>query len=191
MRRLLEKNNLRVQLTEPQLGCTDIGSLFYHIFEERKKLDRKYLYSSPKPAAPFAHLDLTVFADAICEKVENLIALNQQLVVEDFARIPDLAIRLSEGMPIGSYPKSDITNSKKESSADNRLSLNDQGMLDPQKYTEAIKALRSIKRNAVTMQETGGSTLLPDIRSLKNRFDGFVESIVDEVDIAIEGLEGK
>lgn len=145
MRRLLEKNNLKVNLTKPQLGYTDIGSLFYHLIEERISLDRRYLYSTPRPAFPFAHLSLTEFSDAICEKVEELIALSQQLVVEDFARIPDLAKQLSERMPIGSYPKLDHITSTKENNLDDKLLPNAQGIIDLQKYSETINAVQEYR----------------------------------------------
>jgi len=52
------------------------------------------------------------------------------------------------------------------------------------------KALRKIRCDAQRLTETGGSTIYPDAKTLKNRLDGFAQSILDEVEIALQGEEG-
>ena len=54
---------------------------------------------------------------------------------------------------------------------------------------ELEEALRKIRDAARQLTETGGSTLYPDAKTLKNRLDGFVQSILDEVEIALQGEE--
>jgi hypothetical protein len=99
---VLQKNNLIVAMTEPILDCADVATFFYNILEERTKLDRKYIHHIPQQPQP--PLILQEFVDSICEQVDQVISLNQQLTLRDFNRIKGLSERLSKGIIIGSYP---------------------------------------------------------------------------------------
>jgi len=100
IREVLEKNNLKVALTEPWLDYDDVTSFFYDVLEEHTKLGRKYV----RPVIPWPQLPLILqdFVDAICEQIDELISLKRQLTLTDFSRIDHLACRLSKRIPIGS-----------------------------------------------------------------------------------------
>jgi hypothetical protein len=108
---VLKKSNLEVTLTEPRLNSTDVSSLFYNVLEERTKLVRDKL---PPLRQPQLQLQLGDFVDVICEQVDQIISLSRHLTVEDFTRISELAKRLSEGIPIGSYQNPPLIESAKK-----------------------------------------------------------------------------
>lgn len=125
---ILEKNNLKVALAEPRLNSADVSSLFYNVLEERAKLDRQYVSPFVKQLQP--QFILQEFVDAICEQVDQVISLSQQLTVKDFARIDGLAKRLSNEILIGSYQNPKLIESVRESFLKGRI---DQERLDEAK----------------------------------------------------------
>lgn len=129
---VLKKNNIKVPLTEPRLNSADVSSLFYNALEERAKLDRQYIRLSLEQ--PQLQLKLGEFVDVICEQVDQIISLSQQLTVKDFTRIDSLAKRLSEGIPIGSYQNPPLIKSAKKKFL--------KGRIDPQKLNEAKSAVQ-------------------------------------------------
>lgn len=128
---VLQKNDLKVDMTKQRLNCDDVASFFYNLLEERTKLDRKYFHlTAQQPQPP---LRLQEFVDAICEQVDR-VALNRQLTLKDFARIGSLSKRLSKGIIIGSYQKSGVTKQVEENFSKKRF--------DPQKLNEAKEAVQ-------------------------------------------------
>jgi hypothetical protein len=110
VRDVLEKNDLKVMLNDEWRDYGDLTSFFYNALEERTKLDRKYVgYARPWPQPSFILHD---FVDAVCEEIDQLISLSQQLTPKDFTRIRPLVVkRLARGIPISSYPKSELQQS--------------------------------------------------------------------------------
>ncbi len=102
IREVLKNSNLKVCLTEQICNFEDMSSLFFNIFEERMKLSRQY--NEFPFELPDLQLALGEFVDEICEQVERIINLSQQLQEEHLARIGSLSQRLKKGILIGSYP---------------------------------------------------------------------------------------
>lgn len=108
---VLKNSNLKIVLSDPVLGFDDLSSLFFNMIEERTKLDRKYMHLSVKKPSK---LRLGECVDIICEEVDKIISLNQQLTIKDFARVDSLAGRLEKGILIGASPDPDKINSMKK-----------------------------------------------------------------------------
>lgn len=101
----LENLDIKVPLTQPILGCSDIGSYYYNMLEKYNEISRKYLHSySQQKALPF---DLTELVDTISEHVDTNVKLKISLTNDDFIRIKILTNRLAKGITIASYPELD------------------------------------------------------------------------------------
>lgn len=101
---VLQKSNIRVNIPEVVDKCTDMSYLFFTLLEERSKLDRLHIHSSIEQKLP--KIAIGEFVDIICEEVNRIISLKQELTIKDFARIDSLEKRLSKGIYIGSYRES-------------------------------------------------------------------------------------
>jgi len=103
VKQVLKKSELKISLKKNEFDCDDLTSLFFKLLEERAKIiDRQHFFSVER------RLDLKLeygdFVDDVCEKVDEVIVLNQELNLKDFARIDKLTERISDGITIGSYP---------------------------------------------------------------------------------------
>lgn len=135
IREVLENNNLTIPLAVQWQNYGDIASLFYNLLEERTKLDRKYVgYMRPWPQPPVVLHD---FVDAVCEEIDQLTSLSRQLTPKDFSRIRPLVVRrLARGIPIASYPSSEIPGSLGQNSSSKKVA-------DFDKLKEAVQEHRT------------------------------------------------
>jgi hypothetical protein len=128
---VLKKSGLEVRLRVNQLGSGDLTTLFFGLLEERTKVDRRYFNQSSQQRFP--QLVLGEFVDIICEQVDKIISLSQDLTIKNFSRISYLAERLSKGILIGSYQEPEaIERGKKEYLA---------GRLDREQLEDAKKTI--------------------------------------------------
>jgi len=143
-------------LTEPILNSDDVSSLFYNALEERAKLDRQYI--RPSLVQPHLQLKIGEFVDAICEQVDQIISLSQQLTVKDFTRIDYLSKRLSKGVPIGSYTDPQLIETAKKKFL--------KGRIDPEKLDEAKS---TVQESRVLLWEVINAGWLYKINSIYPR----------------------
>lgn len=116
---ILKRHNLKVPLTKPRLNSGDVSSLLYTVLEERAGLDRQYIELPSE--GPQLQFQLGDFLDVICEQVDEIISLSRHLTLEDFSRISDLATRLSQKVPIGSYQNPQLVESAKKKFLKDRI----------------------------------------------------------------------
>jgi len=122
---VLRKNGLEVRLNFKEFGSDDLATLFFNILEERTKIDGRYFNQSLQQ--PFPQLVLGEFVDIICDEVDKIISLSQDLTIKDFSRISSLADRLAKGILIGSYQNPEVIECAKKKYLEGKL---DRGQLD-------------------------------------------------------------
>ncbi len=98
---VLKKSGLEVRLNIREFDSNDLATLFFNLLEERTKVDRRYYNQGLQQSFP--QLALGEFVDIICDEVDKIISLSQDLTIKDFSRISFLAERLARGILIGSY----------------------------------------------------------------------------------------
>jgi len=126
---VLKKSQLRVPLSRNWFGSDDLSSFFYNVLEERTSVSRRHSDYPTGTSLPL--LTLGEFADSVCEEVDEIISLNQQLTIKDFARIGHLAKRLADGILIGSFPDPKNRERAKKEFLDHRI---EPGRLEKAKY---------------------------------------------------------
>ncbi len=116
---ILKQSDLVVHLKEKRIGSDDLATLFFNILEERTKIDERYFNQSLQQAFP--QLVLGEFVDIICDEVDKIISLSQNLTIKDFSRIPYLADRLAKGILIGSYQNPEVIECAKKKYLEGKL----------------------------------------------------------------------